>query len=657
MPDEKKILIEKIKEENLKRKQEYKPSVEEQQSVTELNRLFIQDDQNRDSELKRLLNERTLTQYLDDCQKRVNGYVEPRVDADDWQFRYRNLLTRNKLLAILAKIATLRMKFKFGDRFGGGDTKKLRIFNALYNHYADLDDEDMKQFMAAWQMWVDGTSVIWDKPEKKTKKFKKVNTFDLETGDYEVVEQIIQTFCHKSHLIPLQDVWFGEIWEQNVQQQPHLWLRFELDYQTFWQDYGKLDKAKYVCPTVGNQGDVADVFYRTNEIGVNRVEILFYFNIWEDRMVILANKVPIYDGMLPYGDEYEGKHYPLAVGQNELLAPNCIYGKSGSDKLKGDQDSVDHFYRKLHDRVDLISNPPIFTEGNPDLPEKMKMKPGYPIEVDNLAGVREFAFADNSREIIQAIQVFKDSADLTSISDTAQGVAQENRTATAEAIAEAGVRQLVGLFQFFIENFLTKKAWVRAKHILQFIDIPEKAVLDEKGNVVKTEYSVFTERNVILDDGSRGDMIYRIVGNSKELSTKDQLNIKEAIAQRRGDNIQYKDLTTDYFEGLLAEVIPIPGSTTEMTPSLRKAVEIEFQKGFASFFPQIFTQNAIEFAKDYVEVYEKDVDRLIGQGQQQPQIPQMAGMGVPQPGQNTLNAPTQMAMQQESKPLKQMAPI
>ena len=80
-----------------------------------------------------------------------------------------------------------------------------------------------------------------------------------------------------------------------------------------------------------------------------------------------------------------------------------------------------------------------------------------------------------------------------------------------------------------------------------------------------------------------------------------------------------------------------------MTPSLRKQVEVEFQKGFAAFFPQLFIQNQTEFAKDYIEVYEKDIDRLLGEKQGQPQMPQM----MSQPNQLT---------NQPSLPVQNVAP-
>ena len=187
---------------------------------------------------------------------------------------------------------------------------------------------------------------------------------------------------------------------------------------------------------------------------------------------------------------------------------------------------TDLFFRMLADRTILTTNPPIFNEGNPDLPEKILGQPGKVTEVDSLAGIREFAFQNNAGDVINALRIFQDQANKTSLSDASSGVAQPNRTATADIIAEQATRQLVGLSQFFDEKFFKDKATIRAKHILQFIDVPEKVVIEGNTNQVKMEYGIFTEKNVIGCDitefspkeGSEGEayilakLVYKMIG-------------------------------------------------------------------------------------------------------------------------------------------------
>ena len=80
-----------------------------------------------------LFNERSLRQYIDDCQKRFNSYIEPREDADDWTAKVFSPDTRNKTIAILAKLASQRTKVNF---FGKEKDDKIRakIIKALYEY-------------------------------------------------------------------------------------------------------------------------------------------------------------------------------------------------------------------------------------------------------------------------------------------------------------------------------------------------------------------------------------------------------------------------------------------------------------------------------------------------------------------------------------------
>ncbi|MFZ5559362.1 MAG: hypothetical protein ACOZAL_01045 [Patescibacteria group bacterium] len=629
--DKKNIKIEQIKLANRQKRSGYVQNEVQRQKLAEFKDLFEKDKQARNSDVKRYFNERSLEEYLDDNQKRVNSYIEPRSDdPDDWKTRYRSLLSRNKMLAFLSKLATIRMKMKFKDKAEGGDQQKLRALNALYNHYQDLDNWDMKQFKMMWNAWQDGTVFTYIAPKKEFLKQKEITKWDSETGEYEALEKILIKWRVNSKIIPLQDIWFGNIRETDVQEQPHLWLRFEYDYQDFWKEWGKFKNAKYVTVTTSGSKE-NDTFFRGADMKDEQVELLFYLNKWEDRMVIWANEVELYDGPLPFGDK-EGKWYPGEVGQGELIATDFIYGKSGADKLAQDQDLRDLFLRMLADRVRISANPAWLEEGDDNLPEEIQVGPGTRNKVDNLEKVREIAFADTSSQLINVIKVFTEEANLTGGADVMQGVTQPGRTATAEMIAEKSVQQLVGLSQFFMEDFMKRMALIYIRTILAGMNIPEKTkgrMKNGQPKIDEMDFGTFTERNTIIpDDGSRGDIVWKMVGSSKELKEEDEIDMREIVAKTRGRNIKIYYITPDYFDDVLTEVEPVIGSSTEQSPALKKAMQQEFLNGFIGFFPELFAQNKAEFAKDYLEVWEKDIDRLLGEGASPMVNPMLSRIGV-----------------------------
>jgi len=269
------------------------------------------------------------------------------------------------------------------------------------------------------------------------------------------------------------------------------------------------------------------------------------------------------------------------------------------------------------------------------LPEEVKLKPGLRMSVDNLQGIREFAFADNQSQIINALKLFQSEANLTGGPEVMQGVAGANRTATAEMIAEKSVQQLVGLSQFFVEDFMAKSALIFIKTVLAGINNPELTVgrIDNKGKVKieKTNFGTFVERNVPIPDTQlRGDIVYTIVGSSKELHTEEELNFKSQMdMQVHKKVVKYVEITTEFFKDVLDEVKAVPGSSLATSSAMKKAMEQEFLKGYVSFFPQLFMTQQTELAKDYLDVFEKEIDRFMGQGQQQPQTMPQEATGAP----------------------------
>src|SRR5574343_804681 len=112
--------IDKVKEKNEEAQKGCRSSNEEQEENSQFEELVQRDQEIRDEDLKPYFSGRDLYQYLDDCQKAVNAYLEPRTDSEDWQTRYNALLTRNKLVALMSKVATVLMQYKFTDKSGGG---------------------------------------------------------------------------------------------------------------------------------------------------------------------------------------------------------------------------------------------------------------------------------------------------------------------------------------------------------------------------------------------------------------------------------------------------------------------------------------------------------------------------------------------------------
>ena len=90
----------------------------------------------------RQFNDRTLIQYIDDSEKRVQGYVPTRESQgkDDNQANVFNQVTRNKLKAIIASVASTPPVIKYKAvnlNDGGVDLRRAEIIENLvqYSRY------------------------------------------------------------------------------------------------------------------------------------------------------------------------------------------------------------------------------------------------------------------------------------------------------------------------------------------------------------------------------------------------------------------------------------------------------------------------------------------------------------------------------------------
>src|SRR3990167_11403306 len=62
----------------------------------------------------REFNERTLLQYVEDNEMRINNYVTPREEnLDDWQTKGFEGITREKMFAFVSAVAMKRPQYKF----------------------------------------------------------------------------------------------------------------------------------------------------------------------------------------------------------------------------------------------------------------------------------------------------------------------------------------------------------------------------------------------------------------------------------------------------------------------------------------------------------------------------------------------------------------
>src|SRR3990167_8375717 len=137
------------KEEEMKTEQFENPNTSaEQQEVLDV---LMKVDKMYDTQSRSWheFNDRMQKEYIDDNQKRINNYVEPRgEDIDDWQTRGFEGITREKMFAFVSKVAMSRPKYKFKatDKKGFVDGIVSEVVENIYDYTWNIEDPTSVQF-------------------------------------------------------------------------------------------------------------------------------------------------------------------------------------------------------------------------------------------------------------------------------------------------------------------------------------------------------------------------------------------------------------------------------------------------------------------------------------------------------------------------------
>jgi hypothetical protein len=592
----------------------------------------------------KIFNGRTLQQYLDDSWKRWNGIIPPRDDlAMDWQSRAFFNFTRNVVLAYLSRVALTmpKAKIKATDENNLDAPKKAYILEKSIEWIRNKQNGEYKFFNIALEMFTKGTVVAYEGFRKQKRKIKEIKKYDPITGkvDYEEKEILDWNDCFQQ-VIPLEDIYFGNIYQGDIQEQPDIaWVQ-TLPKKEAAVEFKKYPAWKYVVSgAMGTNIESAPYYMERDQRQSNEtVQIVRYFRKKDDTMRILANYVLLYDGPIPF----DHKKYPFAHTINEPFAIDCIYGKSGPDKIATEQDIINTFWNMGVDQTYATIYKPILTQ-DPDYIEEYILQPGKMFQVRNLADYKvmnEMTGPDSSyfNMMNLALKFGNDSSgNLLGGGSMMGGVSKSGKTTARQAmIQDEMAKQLLGLPLKMLEKFQIEDTRLVISNFLQFYVIDQKVdkmtgVTGARQTFLRTMRLDDTE----LEDGTHGTSIIRIAKNEKSLPSQEDINAEVLNGLKQGQNLEVKVITPDYIRHLDWDVQVVHESSYMQSQSLRQAQALEFANVLSSnpmFAPLL---NPDELLRETVKAFGKDTEKLIKQPQEMQQ-----GMQPGMPGQPGQQPPT-----------------
>jgi hypothetical protein len=596
----------------------YEPGTREQEVVSSFITKFRNSKADRDRNFEYFDGE-NLIDYINDSVRRFVTNVDEREDIEDWQARIHDPFTRNKVLAILAKVVRVLPVAEFMAR-GDEDNRKAQLLSNLYEYSEDIDDYDELMLYVLLEAIVKGTAIAYEGMERNTKKIRNVEGVNDEITVKEATLTKNKPF---GAIVPLEDFYPSSVSIRNIKMMPYCFWRSVMTFDEFRMNWSMFPQFRNVQPFT-NYGEENVPFWNTM-IGANikegQVEVIRYYNKLDDEYVIIANGVwlnPMKNGIiqpLPFNH----KELPFWDIKFELFGADFFYGKSLPDKLKSLQDVLNVLENMLLDQSFLTIFPPLLTSGFDSI-EDDYLRPGRRTPVDTQGEPLGNSFMKLDlgtpngwhQYILEYTRSVMEQASMDSVS---QGVAgQGDRTTAQEVrIAADAVAATLGLFGKLVNYGVKRKAQLRGANILQFWTdplSPVEQIMGEGANKQFNEaFNTFKINNTVLTSGKRGTKIIEMYADTSKMPDKAQLKARATIANAdKTKKIEIMAVDPSYIRDFTFDTKLVPNQKRETTKDLEKALQLEKVRIYKTFWPNLI--NDPELAAETAEKMGDDPTKI-----------------------------------------------
>jgi len=581
-------------------------------------------------------NDRTLKQYVDDNQKRINNYVEPRGEnIDDWQTRGFEGITREKMFAFVSKVAMSRPKYKFKatDKKGFIDGIVSEVVENIYDYTWNIEDPTSVQFFFdAWQAAGSGIVIRWEGVDQTREMLEEFESYDVTTGEITglTTKEVVSDINCKSRRVRPLEFLIANWYEPDIQLQPYIAEIFDMSRYDFERQYGYYKNADKV-PELETISDIYNTSFTAEQwssVTADRVRVIHYyekglkgskFRIIANGILILATPIPRKDGKYPYS---RGIFKPHADER-------FFWGKALPDEIASDQDVYNAFKNMVIDRALLYIQRPLIGSNLGEVENEIFRPNG----IINIKGgeLKTMDYTPPGAADMNILEYLKASINRQTSDAQQSGQAGTGVTAREIVIADENARKLAGVFRLFLEDFDLRATKLRVGNILQFFFEPTKLqdlLGDEKTEELQMAYRTFALDNRTLSDKRNGTKIINIVGKREELPTKEQMDVEEMVAKKQGIEMEKMVVNAQYVKNFGIDMTIVPESSYEQSRSLKLAMENEYQMTVAKLYPQKLQEYGDIFFKSLNEVYDKDMSEF--ERATKPPVPQLPA-GQPQP--------------------------
>ena len=602
----------------------YIPTKKERKELDEIYKEVDEMIKQRDKSWRQF-NDRTLIQFIDDSEKRVQGYVPTREEQgkEEWQSNVFNQATRNKLKALVSAVASTPPSLRYKAvslNDGGLDLRRAEVMKNLVKHSRNKTNAETEIFWEAWTCATQGTVIKYDGYLKTKYKRKFIKSYDLITGEMEFEEKEVEVEddC-VDVLVPISELFPKDFIIHDIQDQPALaWIRY-LDKNSCEKEFGQYknwDKVLTKSKAGTYQSETKTFFYNKWKDRVDKdddYEVIKYYNRFKDKYCIVINGVLILSAPMLWGRK--DKVYPFSKSIFEPFSgKDFFYGNSLPNANMDVQDVINSLYNMSLDKTYRSMAPPLLAGiKNKDLLEMENERIGMEttLYVEDVNQVQYQTIPGITTSEMAMIKWVGQQMDLGTLDMTQQGVAGRGVTAREIVIANENAKKLKGVFFMFLTDLWVQKTKLRVLNILTNYTQPkvEEIVGAEGKKTLKESFRTFLVEGSEFPDGSTGTLAIQMVGKKEDLPTQSELDIEEEKMRLQGKKYEKLVMTSGYIDNFDYDVQIIPESLYQKDSAEAQALIQEKLRTIMIAFPQIFMANQDMLFEDLIKAYGDDLSK------------------------------------------------
>jgi len=454
----------------------YRPSNKEQEMIQYIRRDFTYGKEIMEQPYEEF-NNQDVVDRMNRLQRQFNSYQPPKSqDPDDaWKSNAKRPIIRNKVISIAAHITSSLL---YPNVFAQNDKQEedkaaALVAKDLMSWAGDQSKYEQNILYAIIAMLVNPCAIMetgYREVYRKVKVLQDDGTYKTE----EIEDEDYSGFYDE--IVPVDELYIGNIYEHDIQKQPYLIRRKVVDYESAARMYEKeYPNFKYVSPGLRiTFSEENDTFYEQydEDLQERLVEIVTYYNKLEDLELLVCNGVLLSKTDQPM--TRKDKDYPFAKGIYSLIDEGkFFYGKSLVDEMLNDAEVVDTLYQMIIDGTYLEVMPYAIAYGAEEFHASI-VAPGKITGLDKDSKVEMGNIKHNLGAGMNMLEKVEGSISESSSGPLSSGQgAAGNQTAYEISRLEQNAMTVLGLFGKMIGFFVRDYGKLRLDDILQYMTVGE----------------------------------------------------------------------------------------------------------------------------------------------------------------------------------------